>query len=79
VSYDTKFFNLKELDIFGSRNATRADFEAVVAFLEHDPAPADRLVSKVFPWGEADRAFDYWTANRAETFKVVVDFTGQGT
>ena len=33
VTYDTKYFNMKELDIHGSRNATIDDFKAVIAYL----------------------------------------------
>ena len=73
VSYNTALFNLKELNIFGSRNATRADFEAVIAYLETAPALADSLISRVFPFAEADQAFAYWQANRSETFKVMVE------
>ncbi len=73
VSYDTKFFNLKELDIFGSRNATRADFEAVITYLEKNAAAADSLISRVFPWAEADQAFDYWESVRDTTFKVMLE------
>ncbi|MEV8467646.1 zinc-binding alcohol dehydrogenase family protein [Fluviibacterium sp. DFM31] len=74
VAYETKFFNLKELDIRGSRNATRADFDAVIAYLEHHQDLADLLVTKVFPWNRATEAFDHWTANRDETFKIMIDF-----
>ena len=73
VAYNTSLFNLKELDILGSRNATRADFEAVIAFLETRPALADPLVSRTFGWAEADRAFDHWQAHRDETFKIMID------
>ncbi len=73
VSYNTSLFNLKELDIMGSRNATRVDFEAVVAFLERHSHVADVLISKVFPMREADQAFTYWEASRCETFKVMID------
>lgn len=73
VSYDTKFFNLKELDIFGSRNATRRDFEAVVAFLEENPEVADQLITKVLPWSQADQALGYWTDNRESVFKIMID------
>lgn len=53
VSYDAKFFNLKELDIMGSRNAAAGDFKAVVASLENlDHAPDD-LISKIFPFEDA--------------------------
>ena len=56
VTYDTKYFNMKELDIHGSRNATIDDFKAVIAYLEGlDHAPDD-LISKVFPFKDADKA-----------------------
>jgi len=73
VSYDTTQFNLKELDILGSRNAMHADFEAVIAYLSENPDAADKLISKVFAWGEADQAFAYWAAHRTETFKVMIE------
>jgi len=73
VSYETKFFNLKELDILGSRNATRTDFEAVIEFLREVPEVGDLVISKTFSWDDADQAFDYWTANRDRTFKVMID------
>ncbi len=73
VSYDTKFFNLKELDIFGSRNATRNDFEAVVDFLETHPQIARQLISCVVPWTGADGALDYWMEHRDAAFKILID------
>lgn len=73
VSYDTKFFNLKELDIMGSRNATRADFEAVIAFLEQNMQIGDGLISKTFAWADADQALGYWTDHRDEIFKIMID------
>ncbi|KUF10834.1 zinc-binding alcohol dehydrogenase family protein [Pseudoponticoccus marisrubri] len=74
VAYETKLFNLKELDIRGSRNATGADFDAVIAFLETRPGLEDLLVSRIFPWAEAEGAFEHWTAHRDETFKIMIDF-----
>lgn len=73
VSYDTKYFNLKELDIMGSRNATLKDFEAVIEYLTAHPTIGDRLISKVVPWSEADGAFSYWMDHRDNTFKVLID------
>lgn len=78
VTYDTKFFNLKELDIMGSRNARRVDFEAVIRFLTAHPEVTDHLVSKIFGWTEADQALNYWAAHRDGTFKIVVN-VGRGT
>ena len=72
VSYETRFFNLKELDILGSRNATRADFEAVVAYLETLGAKADALISKRFSFAEADKALPFWVDN-PDALKIVVE------
>lgn len=73
VSYDTKFFNLKELDILGSRNATQQDFEAVITYLELHKDVGDNFISKIFPWKEADQAFGYWLDHRDETFKIMIE------
>ncbi len=74
VAYETRFFNLKELDIRGSRNAVREDFDAVIDFLEKHADMADPLISKTFLWEEATSALDYWVAHRDETFKIIIDF-----
>jgi 2-desacetyl-2-hydroxyethyl bacteriochlorophyllide A dehydrogenase len=73
VTYQTQLFNLKELDILGSRNATLADFHAVIACLEAMGERADRLISRVFPFAEAEAALPYWDANRERVLKIMVD------
>ncbi|MBD3624871.1 MAG: zinc-binding alcohol dehydrogenase family protein [Rhodobacteraceae bacterium] len=75
VCYDTAVFNVKELDIHGSRNATRADFETVIAYLEANPDVGDRLISRMCRWSDADSALPWWEENRAETLKIMVDLT----
>lgn len=72
VTYQTQFFNLKELDIMGSRNATLIDFEAVVAHLEKLGPDADKLISKVFPFEEAEQALPYWDGDR-NVLKIVIE------
>lgn len=73
VSYQTQIFNLKELDIMGSRNATREDFQDVIAALQEIGSEADKLITKVFPIAEADQALDYWVENRADVLKLMVE------
>lgn len=73
VTYDTKFFNMKELDIHGSRNATGDDFRAVIAYLETLEHSPDDLISKIFPFAEAAKALPYWAENRASTLKILVE------
>ncbi|MCP8937417.1 zinc-binding alcohol dehydrogenase family protein [Alsobacter sp. SYSU M60028] len=73
VAYDTKFFNLKELDIMGSRNATVDDFRAVIAFLEAPERNPDDLITKVFPFDRAEEALPFWLRERADVLKVMVE------
>jgi len=71
VTYETQVFNLKELDILGSRNATLEDFHAVVAHLEALGDAADALISRIIPFEDAEAAFPFWDTHR-DTLKVVV-------
>ena len=73
VTYDTRKFNLKELDILGSRNASRADFEAVIARLTSLGEVAHALISRVFPLSEAELAFPYWSHHRSSVMKIMVE------
>ena len=73
VAYDTKFFNLKELDIMGSRNATADDFRSVIAFLEAPGRDPDDLVTKVFAFDRAEEALPYWARERADVLKVMIE------
>jgi Threonine dehydrogenase and related Zn-dependent dehydrogenases len=47
VSFQTKYFVQKELDIRGSRNALPADFRAVAKYLQQGTCPKDELISKI--------------------------------
>ena len=72
VSYQTQMFNLKELDIMGSRNATKSDFDAVIAYLETIGGRAASLISKVIPFADAESALPFWDKNR-DVLKIVVE------
>ena len=72
VTYQTQFFNLKELDIMGSRNALMRDFQNVISHLEEIGDKADALISKVFPFEEAEKALPYWDSHR-NALKIVIE------
>lgn len=72
VSYQTQMFNLKELDIMGSRNATRDDFQTVITYLEAIGPAAEKLISKIVPFAEAEKALPYWHENR-DLLKVIIE------
>lgn len=75
VAYQTQLFNLKELDIHGSRNATVDDFRAVIGCLEEMGETADRLITRTVPFAEAESALPFWDANRATSLKIMIERT----
>jgi threonine dehydrogenase-like Zn-dependent dehydrogenase len=72
VCYDTRFFVQKEIDILGSRNATPADFQAVIEMLQSRQFPASRAISRIVPLEEAGEALREWSANPARFAKILV-------
>ena len=74
VSFQTKFFVQKELDIRGSRNAQPSDFRAVIHYLERGTCPVDRLISREVTPEEAPAAMQQWTENPGKVFRILVKF-----
>ena len=72
VSYETKLFVQKELDILGSRNAQPEDFHAVIRLLEARRFPVDQTVSAVVPLEEAPHALRCWSENPSAFKKILV-------
>ena len=75
VSFQTKFFVQKELDIRGSRNAQPSDFRAVIHYLEKGQCPVDALISSVVKPESAPEAMSQWAENPGKVFRILVDFT----
>ena len=72
VSYDTAQFVKKELDIRGSRNATRDDFEAVIEMLGNADFPVDEAVTRIVPFAEAGDALRAWDADPGSVTRIHV-------
>jgi threonine dehydrogenase-like Zn-dependent dehydrogenase len=74
VSFQTKYFVQKELDIRGSRNALPQDFRAVIHYMERRTCPVDRLISSEVTPEEAQRAMDEWAAAPGRVFRILTKF-----
>ena len=74
VSFQTKYFVQKELDIRGSRNAQPSDFRAVIHYLERGTCPTDALITKVIKPEEALDTMHWWSQNPGKVFRILVDF-----
>jgi len=72
VSYETRLFVQKELDILGSRNALPEDFQAVIRLLEDRKFPVDQAVSLVVPLDEAADTLRSWSENPSSFKKIMV-------
>ena len=74
VSFQTKYFVQKELDIRGSRNATPQDFRAVIHYLERGTCPIDNLITKLIKPEDALETMKWWSENPGKVFRVLVEF-----
>ena len=74
VSFQTKYFVQKELDIRGSRNAQPSDFRAVIHYLERGTCPVDKLISNDVAPEDASAAMEQWAENPGQVFRILVHF-----
>jgi threonine dehydrogenase-like Zn-dependent dehydrogenase len=72
VSYETKLFVQKELNILGSRNALPEDFREVIRMLEEHRFPVDRAVSAIVSMEEAPEMIKTWSENPSAYSKIMV-------
>src|SRR5574344_1867597 len=72
VTFTTKLFVQKELDIRGSRNATPMDFRGVIRYLERGTCPVDKLITKVIAPEEALDTMKWWSENPGKVFRILV-------
>jgi 2-desacetyl-2-hydroxyethyl bacteriochlorophyllide A dehydrogenase len=72
VSYETRHFVQKELDIMGSRNAAPENFCAVIEMLQQRAFPVDEAISKIVPLAEAPAALEEWNAHPTKFSKILV-------
>jgi threonine dehydrogenase-like Zn-dependent dehydrogenase len=73
VSYETKYFVMKELDIMGSRNATAKNFSDVVTVLESGRYPVKETITRIVPFAEAAMALAGWAADPSRVTKIHVE------
>jgi len=75
ISFATRLFVQKEIDIMGSRNATQEDFRAVIDYLERGSFPLDLMITEKVKPEEAARAVKRWAEDPGKVMKIMLDFT----
>jgi len=74
VSYETRLFVQKELDILGSRNALPQDFKEVIRMFEQKRFPTAEAISATVPLEEAPAILRAWSENPAAYTKIMITF-----
>lgn len=74
VSFATRLWVQKEIDIMGSRNATPCDFEAVISYLKQGSFPLNEMITSTVKPEEAAGAVAAWAANPGQVMKILVRF-----
>lgn len=74
VTFQTKYFVQKELDIRGSRNALPEDFRAVVRYLQQGDCLLEEFISNIVHPEEALNAMQQWSAAPGKVFRILVKF-----
>ncbi|HEY6490049.1 MAG TPA: zinc-binding alcohol dehydrogenase family protein [Terracidiphilus sp.] len=73
VTYETRPFVYKELDILGSRNAQPEDFSAVIRMLEARRFPVEEAVTHVVALDETPAILEAWNREPAHFTKIMVN------
>jgi len=74
VSFATKLWVQKEIDLMGSRNATTADFEAVIHYLKQGKFPLDEMITRVIQPEDAAKTVEEWASYPGQVMKIMVKF-----
>lgn len=72
VTYETRRFVQKELDVLGSRNAQPDDFRAVIELLKARRFPVAESVSLMVPLEEVPAVLRSWSDNPPQFQKIMV-------
>lgn len=65
----------KELNVYGSRNALTVDFETLVDTILNQGLKLDDVITNIYPFSEAQKAFEDFDRCSGDMLKVLIDFS----
>lgn len=74
IDLDFNLIQRKELNIHGSRNALKADFLSLIDVIQSGRFPLDRMITNLYPFASAPRAFSEFDKNAGSMLKVMLQF-----
>ena len=74
VDFDFTIIQKKELNIYGSRNALTSDFKEVIDLVASKKIHFDEVVTNVYAFDDAPKAFADFDQNSDKMLKVLIEF-----
>lgn len=73
ITFTDADFHRKEMSLMGSRNATRQDFDRVLAAMAEGHVPADKWITHRTTLGGAVKDLPRWAKHKADLIKAVIE------
>lgn len=74
LDFNFTMIQKKELNIFGSRNALKKDFLELIEIVKNGKVDLDKIVTNVYDFEDAPKAFEEFDQNAASMLKVLLKF-----
>lgn len=74
LDFNFTLIQKKELNVFGSRNALKKDFLELIDLVNAGKAPLEKIITNVYSFHDAAKAFDDFAHNPGNMLKVVLNF-----
>lgn len=74
LDFNFTMIQKKELNIYGSRNAVKEDFEQLIEIVSKGKVDLERIVTNTYSAYEAEKAFEDFSKNAGTMLKVLLQF-----
>lgn len=74
LNFNFTMIQKKELDVFGSRNALKKDFEELIDIVKNGNVDLEKIVTNTYKMEDAAKAFEDFDKNAGSMLKVVLEF-----
>jgi len=74
LDFNFTIIQKKELNIYGSRNATKEDFEQLIEIVSKGEVDLEKIVTNTYSAYDAGKAFEDFSENAGSMLKVVLQF-----
>lgn len=75
LDFNFTMIQKKELNVYGSRNALKEDFEETIALVKSGKIDLHMIITKEYGMSEAEKAFEDFANNAGSILKIVLDFS----